>query len=177
MAIRSIVSPIIPNIPKITLSWQMIFNISIKYVMQSQLKLPTDGPFWSLLPNAVTARQVSQQKIQSPFSSQPMGAHQFCYNYSKFLIMKYLSLNLVSFPIWMNYVELQKFKFPPPHLFLVGSQHIPCDKSRWTHLSHGSDTPHEMPQANRGWGGSIWVKNSAAKLIWDVCRLRKKGTH
>lgn len=64
----------------------------------------------------------------------------------------------------------------PPHLFLVGSQHIPCDRSRWIHLSHSSDTPHETSQPNSGSGGSIWVKNSAAKLIWDVCLLRKKGT-
>lgn len=156
MAIRSIMSPITPNIPKISLSWEMVFNISIKHIMQSQVKLPTDGPFWSLLPNAATARQVSQQ-IQNPFSLQLTGTHQFCYNYSKFLIMKYLLLSFVSFPSWMNYVELQKFNLPPPHLFLVGSQHTTCDRNRWTYLSHGSDTLHEISQPNSAWGGSIRV--------------------
>lgn len=168
-------SPIAPNIPKINLGQKKVFNISIKHIMQSQLKLPTSMATFGLY-SQMQSQPDRYIQIHLPFSWQPMGTHQFCYNYSRFLIMKYLSLYLVSFPNWVNYVELQKFNLPPPHLFLVGSQHTPYDRSRWTHLAHGSHSPHEMPQPNSGWGGSIWAKNAAAKLIWDVCRLRKEGT-
>lgn len=71
MVIRSIMSPITPHMPKLSLSWETVFNISIKYVMQSQLKLPTDDPFWSLLPNAGTARYVSQHKSRVKNNTNP----------------------------------------------------------------------------------------------------------